>query len=91
MWGERNGYALWRSGPDREDDSGDDRDHDRAGAEGPRGRCRTAYENEPAIKALIDTAMRLEGLIRGAGVHAAGVVIAPQPAYGDGSGDADEG
>src|SRR6185312_14478836 len=31
------------------------------------------------IKELIDTAMRLEGLVRGAGVHAAGVVIAPQP------------
>ncbi len=38
-----------------------------------------AYEDEPAIKSLIDTAMRLEGLVRGAGVHAAGVVIAPQP------------
>jgi DNA polymerase-3 subunit alpha len=34
---------------------------------------------EPKIKELIDTALRLEGLIRGAGVHAAGVVIAPQP------------
>jgi len=38
----------------------------------------TAYE-EPKIRELIDTAMRLEGLVRGAGVHAAGVVIAPQP------------
>ncbi len=38
-----------------------------------------AYENEPRIKELIDTAMRLEGLVRGAGVHAAGVVIAPSP------------
>ncbi len=38
-----------------------------------------AYEAEPKIKELIDTAMRLEGLVRGAGVHAAGVVIAPQP------------
>ena len=38
----------------------------------------TAYQ-EPKIKELIDTALRLEGLIRGAGVHAAGVVIAPQP------------
>jgi len=38
----------------------------------------TAY-GEPKIKELIDTAMRLEGLVRGAGVHAAGVVIAPQP------------
>jgi DNA polymerase-3 subunit alpha len=38
----------------------------------------TAY-NDPKIKELIDTALRLEGLVRGAGVHAAGVVIAPQP------------
>src|SRR5882757_7194002 len=38
----------------------------------------TAYE-DPKIKELIDTAMRLEGLVRGAGVHAAGVVIAPKP------------
>lgn len=38
-----------------------------------------AYEAEPRIKELIDTALRLEGLVRGAGVHAAGVVIAPSP------------
>jgi DNA polymerase-3 subunit alpha len=37
-----------------------------------------AYEDSK-IKELIDTALRLEGLIRGAGIHAAGVVIAPQP------------
>ena len=34
---------------------------------------------DPKIKELIDSAMRLEGLVRGAGVHAAGVVIAPKP------------
>jgi DNA polymerase-3 subunit alpha len=39
----------------------------------------TAYEGDARVKEIIDTAMRLEGLIRGAGVHAAGVVIAPQP------------
>ncbi|MEO7028202.1 MAG: DNA polymerase III subunit alpha [Acidobacteriaceae bacterium] len=38
-----------------------------------------AYETDPKIRELIDTALRLEGLVRGAGVHAAGVVIAPQP------------
>ena len=38
-----------------------------------------AYDRTPKIKELIDTAMRLEGLVRGAGVHAAGVVIAPKP------------
>ncbi|MBW4038462.1 MAG: DNA polymerase III subunit alpha [Acidobacteria bacterium] len=37
-----------------------------------------AYE-DPKVRELIDTALRLEGLVRGAGVHAAGVVIAPQP------------
>ncbi|GGG71661.1 DNA polymerase III subunit alpha [Edaphobacter dinghuensis] len=39
----------------------------------------TAYEGDARIKEVIDAAIRLEGLIRGAGVHAAGVVIAPQP------------
>src|SRR6201987_1701438 len=38
----------------------------------------TAYE-DGKIKELIDTALRLEGLVRGAGVHAAGVVMAPEP------------
>jgi DNA polymerase-3 subunit alpha len=38
-----------------------------------------AYESDPQIREVIDTALRLEGLVRGAGVHAAGVVIAPQP------------
>ncbi len=38
-----------------------------------------AYENESQIRQLIDTAKRLEGLVRNAGVHAAGVVIAPRP------------
>ncbi|HYY69310.1 MAG TPA: DNA polymerase III subunit alpha [Terriglobales bacterium] len=38
-----------------------------------------AYESEPQVRQLIDTARKLEGLVRNAGVHAAGVVIAPQP------------
>ena len=38
-----------------------------------------AFEADPKIRELIETAQRLEGLVRGAGVHAAGVVIAPQP------------
>jgi DNA polymerase III subunit alpha len=38
-----------------------------------------AYENETQIKELIDTALKLEGLVRNSGVHAAGVVISPQP------------
>ena len=40
---------------------------------------RQIYENDKQIRELIDIARRLEGLARGAGVHAAGVVIAPEP------------
>ena len=39
----------------------------------------TAYETEPQTKELIDTAKKLEGLVRNSGVHAAGVVISPLP------------
>src|SRR5256885_4874622 len=38
-----------------------------------------AYDKEPQVKELLDTARKLEGLVRNAGVHAAGVVIAPEP------------
>jgi DNA polymerase-3 subunit alpha len=38
-----------------------------------------AYEADPQVRELVDTARKLEGLVRGAGVHAAGVVIASQP------------
>ncbi len=38
-----------------------------------------AYEGNPQIRELIDTAKKLEGLVRGAGVHASAVVIAPRP------------
>jgi DNA polymerase-3 subunit alpha len=44
-----------------------------------KGPLQMAYEGDTKIRELIDTARRLEGLVRGAGVHAAGVVIAPQP------------
>jgi len=37
------------------------------------------YDTDVQIRELIDTAKRLEGLVRGSGVHAAGVVIAPRP------------
>ena len=40
---------------------------------------RKAYDNDKQIRELIDTAKKLEGLVRGQGVHAAGVVIAPRP------------
>ncbi len=40
---------------------------------------RKAYDNDKQIRELIDTAKKLEGLVRGSGMHAAGVVIAPRP------------
>jgi len=38
-----------------------------------------AYQSDPKVKELIDVGQRLEGLVRHASTHAAGVVIAPQP------------
>ena len=38
-----------------------------------------AYEGDAQIRELIDTAKKLEGLVRGSGVHASAVVIAPRP------------
>ena len=38
-----------------------------------------AYESDAQIRQLLDTARKLEGLVRNAGVHAAGVVISPRP------------
>jgi DNA polymerase-3 subunit alpha len=40
---------------------------------------RKVYDNDQVIRELIDTAKKLEGLVRGAGVHASAVVIAPRP------------
>jgi DNA polymerase III subunit alpha len=40
---------------------------------------RKVYDNDKQIRELIDTAKKLEGLVRGAGVHASAVVIAPRP------------
>jgi len=40
---------------------------------------RKAYDGDKTVRELIDTARKLEGLVRGSGVHAAGVVIAPRP------------
>ncbi|HET9122252.1 MAG TPA: DNA polymerase III subunit alpha, partial [Acidiferrobacteraceae bacterium] len=37
------------------------------------------YDEEEDVRALLDIAMRLEGLSRNAGKHAGGVVIAPEP------------
>jgi len=40
---------------------------------------RKAYDTDAQIRELIDTAKKLEGLVRGSGVHASAVVIAPRP------------
>jgi DNA polymerase-3 subunit alpha len=40
---------------------------------------RKAYDSDKQVRELIDTAKKLEGLVRGAGVHASAVVIAPRP------------
>jgi len=38
-----------------------------------------AYNKDPQIKDLIDTAKKLEGMVRNTGVHASAVVISPVP------------
>jgi DNA polymerase-3 subunit alpha len=43
------------------------------------GPLQEAYEKEIQVRELIDTALKLEGLVRNSGVHAAGVVISPKP------------
>ena len=43
---------------------------------------RKVYDSDKQVRELIDTAKKLEGLVRGSGVHAAGVVIAPRPLTG---------
>ena len=53
-----------------------DPDHPRYGE---AGEVRTLYEAEPEVKQVIDTARGLEGLIRQAGVHAAGVIMSSEP------------
>ena len=50
---------------------------DRALEESPE--LKKNYDNDKTVRELIDTAKKLEGLVRGAGVHASAVVIAPRP------------
>jgi len=40
---------------------------------------KNAYENEDYLKTLIDTAASMEGVVRSAGTHAAGVIITDRP------------
>ncbi|MGH3389984.1 MAG: DNA polymerase III subunit alpha, partial [Actinomadura sp.] len=43
---------------------------------------RQLYEAEPDVKKVIDTARGIEGLTRGTGVHAAGVILSSEPLLG---------
>ncbi|MEM1067762.1 MAG: DNA polymerase III subunit alpha [Planctomycetota bacterium] len=43
------------------------------------GELRTEYEGDPEIRELLDLAMKIEGLARNVGTHAAAVVIADKP------------
>lgn len=45
----------------------------------PGTELRTTYDADPQAKRLIDTARKLEGVVRHASTHAAGVVIGDQP------------
>jgi DNA polymerase-3 subunit alpha len=53
-----------------------DADHPR---HGEAGEIRSLYEAEQEVRQVIDTARGLEGLIRQAGVHAAGVIMSSEP------------
>jgi DNA polymerase III subunit alpha len=46
---------------------------------GEAGEIRALYEAEAEVKLVLDTARGLEGLIRQAGVHAAGVIMSSEP------------
>ena len=46
---------------------------------GEAGEIRALYDAEPEVRQVIDTARGLEGLIRQAGVHAAGVIMSSEP------------
>ncbi len=40
---------------------------------------KAAYDSDPKIKSLVDTAIHMEGTVRNAGTHAAGLVISDKP------------
>ncbi len=46
---------------------------------GEAGEIRALYKAEPPVRQVLDTARGLEGLIRQAGVHAAGVIMSSEP------------
>ncbi|MDW5323715.1 DNA polymerase III subunit alpha [Plantactinospora sp. KLBMP9567] len=46
---------------------------------GEAAELRQMYEQDPEVKQVIDTAVGLEGLTRGTGIHAAGVILSSAP------------
>ena len=46
---------------------------------GEAAELRKMYEEEPDVKRVIDTAVGVEGLTRGTGIHAAGVILSSEP------------
>lgn len=42
---------------------------------------KTDYEENQDTRRIVDSAIALEGIVRGEGIHAAGVVICPDPVY----------
>jgi DNA polymerase-3 subunit alpha len=53
-----------------------DTGHDRYGE---AGELRALYEEDAEVKKILDTARGIEGLTRGTGVHAAGVILSSEP------------
>jgi DNA polymerase-3 subunit alpha len=46
---------------------------------GEAAELRKMYDEEPDVKRVIDTAIGVEGLTRGTGIHAAGVILSSEP------------
>ncbi|MEU5880097.1 DNA polymerase III subunit alpha [Spirillospora sp. NPDC047279] len=46
---------------------------------GEAAELRRMYEEEPEVKRVLDTARGVEGLTRGTGIHAAGVILSSEP------------
>jgi DNA polymerase III subunit alpha len=46
---------------------------------GEAAELRAMYEQDPDVKRVIDTAAGVEGLTRGTGIHAAGVILSAEP------------
>nr|WP_214323805.1 DNA polymerase III subunit alpha [Nonomuraea sediminis] len=46
---------------------------------GEAAELRQMYEQDPEVKGVIDTAAGIEGLTRGTGIHAAGVILSSEP------------